>query len=160
MAKDWEAALAIPQNLVAVGNAAFRRLVDDVVRRAQENASLGRPGLIPRTGKLHKSITKGPYKQWTPGSYGEQRVYSDLIYARVHEYGATIRPKRGPYLVFRLWNFSDTDRPTGPWRRARQVVIPPRPFLGPAAKDATAHWPEYVRDALEYIGEYIGRQLP
>ncbi|WP_243028559.1 hypothetical protein [Thermus albus] len=142
---------SIRENLVAAVNGAFRRLVDDVVRRAQENVSLGRPGLIPRTGRLRKSIKKGPYKQWSPGSYGEQRVYSDVVYARVHEYGATIRPKRGPYLVFRLWNFSDTSAPTGPWVRARQVVIPPRPFLGPAGQDAAAHWPEYVDEVIAEI---------
>lgn len=141
----------IPENLVVAVNGAFRRLVDDVVWRAQENVSLGRPGLIPRTGRLQKSIKKGPYKQWSPGSYGEQRVYSDLIYARVHEYGATIRPKTKPYLVFRLWNFSDTTAPTGPWVRTKQVVIPPRPYLGPAAQDAAAHWPEYVAEVVDYI---------
>lgn len=151
MPGELDPLLAIPENLVAAVNGAFRRLVDDVVLRAKENVSLGRPGLIPRTGKLRKSIQKGPYRQWTPGSYGEQKVYSNLIYARVHEYGATIRPKRGPYLVFRLWNFSDTTAPTGPWVRARQVVIPPRPFLGPAAQDAAAHWPEYVQEVVDYI---------
>lgn len=142
-------------NMIAAANAAFRRLVDDVVLRAKENVSMGRPGLIPRTGQLYRSIKKGPYKQMRPGSYGEQRVYSNLIYARVHEYGATIRPKRKPYLTFRLWNFYDTDRPTGPWVRARQVEIPPRPFLGPAAHDTAAHWSEYVDEAIRYILERL-----
>lgn len=149
--KEWELFIQIPENLYAAANAAFRRMVDDVVARAKENVSLGRPGLIPRTGRLRESIKKGPYKQLTPGSYGEQRVYSNLIYAPVHEYGAVIRPKRGPYLVFRLWNFFDTAEPTGPWRKARQVVIPARPYLGPAARDTAAHWPQYLEEAMRYI---------
>lgn len=149
--EEFELFARIPENLYAAANAAFRRMVDDVVARAKENVSLGRPGLIPRTGRLRESIRKGPYKQLTPGGYGEQRVYSNLVYAPVHEYGAVIRPKRGPYLVFRLWNFSDTDAPTGPWRKARQVVIPARPYLGPAARDTAAHWPEYLREAMVYI---------
>lgn len=151
MERGWEFLLRLPENMIAVGNAAFRRLVDDVVLRAKENVSLGRPGLIPRTGRLRQSIQKGPYKQLTPGGYGEQRVYSNLIYARVHEFGATIRPRKGPYLVFRLWNFSDTTEPTGPWVRARQVTIPPRPFLGPAAERAVDHWDEYVEESIRYI---------
>jgi hypothetical protein len=149
--ENWEVFTRIPENLTAVVNAAFRRMVDDVVARARENVSMGRPGLIPRTGKLRDSIRKGPYRQYTPGSYGEQRVFSNLIYSRVHEYGATIVPKRGPFLVFRLWQFSDTTEPTGPWVRARRVEIPPRPYLMPAARDAARNWPQYVRNALNYI---------
>jgi phage gpG-like protein len=149
--ENWDPLLRLPENLTAVVNAAFRRMVDDVVARARENVSLGRPGLIPRTGRLRESIRKGPYKQYTPGGYGEQRVYSNLIYSRVHEYGATIVPKRGPYLVFRLWQFSDTTEPTGPWVRARRVEIPARPYLMPAARDAARNWPQYVREAMRYI---------
>ncbi len=149
--ENWDIFTRIPENLAVVVNAAFRRLVDDVVARAKENVSLGRPGLIPRTGRLRDSIQKGPYRQYTPGGYGEQRVYSNLIYSRVHEYGAIITPKRGPYLVFRLWNFHDTDYPTGPWVRARKVEIPARPYLMPAARDAARNWPDYVREALRYI---------
>jgi phage gpG-like protein len=149
--ENWDPLLRIPENLTAVVNAAFRRMVDDVVARAKENVSLGRPGLIPRTGRLRDSIQKGPYKQYSPGSYGEQRVYSNLIYSRVHEYGAVITPKRGPFLVFRLWQFSDTDHPTGPWVRARRVEIPARPYLMPAARDAARNWPDYVRETMTYI---------
>jgi hypothetical protein len=46
-------------------------------------------------------------------------------YAAVHEFGATIRAKNGPYLHFRL--------PDGEWRRRKFVVIPPRPSMAPAA---------------------------
>jgi phage gpG-like protein len=145
--ENWDALLRIPENIYAVGNAAFRRFVDDVQARARENVSMGRPGLIPRSGKLYESIQKGPYKQLSPDSYGEQRIYSNLVYSRVHEFGAVITPKKGPFLVFRLWTFA----PSGPWVRARRVEIPARPYLGPAAKDAVPHWPELVREAIDYI---------
>jgi len=158
--RNLELLTRFPENLVAVTNAAFRRLVDDTVARAKENVSGGPSAhsmgrVISRTGKLRESIKKGPYKQWSPGSYGEQRVYTNLIYARVHEFGATIRPRARPYLVFRLWEPTDTIAPTGPWVRARQVTIPPRPYLGPAAEASVKNWPELVREAMAYIGRNL-----
>lgn len=49
------------------------------------------------------------------------RVGSNKIYAAVHQFGATITPKRGRFLTFRL----------GPRVvRARRVTIPARPYLG------------------------------
>ena len=47
-------------------------------------------------------------------------------YAAIHEEGGTIRPKRAVYLHFCL--------PGGQWVRTKgPVVIPPRPFMAPAA---------------------------
>jgi|GEM_PF-5599673 len=56
--------------------------------------------------------------------------------ARVHEYGAVIRPTRGRYLTFRLYRPGDTTRPTGRWVRARQVVIPARRIITRSGDDA------------------------
>jgi len=55
-------------------------------------------------------------------------VGSGLVYAPVHEFGATIRPKTKPYLVF----FVGEKAGSGHWVRTKQVTIPPRPYLGPA----------------------------
>jgi phage gpG-like protein len=55
-------------------------------------------------------------------------IGSNLIYARTHEYGATIRPKRAKALVFKLLD--------GNWASAHSVTIPARPFLRPALRDA------------------------
>lgn len=141
----------IGPNLVAIGNLAFRNMVDDVQRRAQENTARGRPGLIARSGALRRSIKKGPYRQFGPNQNGEQQVYSDLRYARVQEEGATIRPRSKPFLVFRIHRPTDTSQATGPWVRARQVTIPPRPFLNPAAQRGIREWPTYVEAAMRRI---------
>lgn len=153
---DAQALLNLGPNLYAVGNAAFRRLVDDIHQRARENVSGGPSAhsmgrVISRRGRLRESIRKGPYIQMGPGRAGEQRIYTNLIYARVHEFGATIMPRNAPFLRFRIWLPTDTDAPTGPWRIARRVNIPARPFLAPAVNEGVRHWPEYVADAIRYI---------
>lgn len=43
-------------------------------------------------------------------------------FAASHQFGVTITPKKGPYLIFRA--------PDGHIIRARSVTLPPRPFLG------------------------------
>ncbi len=51
----------------------------------------------------------------------ELAVGSNKIYAAVHQFGAVIKPRNGPHLVFRL---------AGALVKARQVTIPARPYLG------------------------------
>jgi phage virion morphogenesis protein len=51
----------------------------------------------------------------------ELAVGSNKIYAAVHQFGAVIRPKNGPYLIFRMG---------GALVKARQVTIPARAYLG------------------------------
>jgi phage virion morphogenesis protein len=47
-------------------------------------------------------------------------------WASVHQFGATIRAKNAPYLVFKIG-----DR----WTRKKQVTVPARPFLGITDED-------------------------
>lgn len=55
-------------------------------------------------------------------------VGTNLIYARIHQMGGTIRPKNGDYLTFAL--------PGGlGFRRVSEVIMPARPFLGISADD-------------------------
>ncbi len=146
--------LAIEANVIAVANAAFRRTTADARARARENVTRGRPGLIARSGALYRGISLGPYVQRAPGAIAEQRIYVKgpaARYAHVHEYGAVIRAKRKPWLVFRLYQPWDTDRPTGPWRRAKQVRIPKRPFLWPAARAAADDFPRHFAEAATRI---------
>lgn len=54
-------------------------------------------------------------------------IGSNLPYAGVHEFGATIRAKNSPFLVFRIGK---------QWISKKEVTIPARPFLAPALKDS------------------------
>lgn len=49
-------------------------------------------------------------------------------YGPVHEFGAVIRPKSSPWLLFQLLD--------GSWRRAKQVTIPARPVWRPAFRES------------------------
>jgi phage virion morphogenesis protein len=53
-------------------------------------------------------------------------VGTNVIYAAIHQFGGTIRPKKGKRLAFRLGKLSVF---------ARSVSIPARPFLGISADD-------------------------
>ena len=61
-------------------------------------------------------------------------------FAYVHQFGATIRPKKGPFLVF--------TGPDGHKVFARKVTIPARPFIGIDETDR--------RDLMEAWEDYIG----
>lgn len=71
------------------------------------------------------------------------RVGTDLEYAAAQEYGATITPKSGPFLVF------DID---GETVFARSVTIPPHPYMRPAFDSAHGA-------AAKVIGEVFGQLL-
>lgn len=62
-------------------------------------------------------------------------IGSGKIYAGVHQFGATIRPKRGAFLRFRLG---------AGYATVRSVTIPARPYLGIGRADEEA-----VLDATE-----------
>lgn len=65
----------------------------------------------------------------------EVAVGSNKIYAGVHQFGATIRAKNGPFLMFRL---------AYGWVRREQVEIPARPYLGIGPEDQ-----DTILDAVE-----------
>lgn len=54
------------------------------------------------------------------------RVGTDVLYAAVHQFGATIKPKKGDRLFFTVG---------GRKVAAKQVRIPARPFLGLSKSD-------------------------
>ncbi len=64
--------------------------------------------------RLSASITK----EVSPGTV---EVGTNVDYALPNQFGATINARAGEFLTFKIG-----DR----WSRKRQVVIPPRPFLG------------------------------
>lgn len=74
-------------------------------------------------------------------------VGTNVRYAAVHQFGATIRAKTAKGLVFRIGGVRSGGRRNargvltgsrlsgGGWRRMQQVTIPARPFLGLDAQD-------------------------
>ena len=96
------------------------------------NRLSGRPGLIHRSGTLARSIT--PVKAKRIGDVIEARIGTNVVYAKIHEFGSAglpggvIRPKTKPFLAWK-------DADTGKWRFAKEVRIPARPFMGPSLKD-------------------------
>lgn len=69
-----------------------------------------------KTGNLRRSITEFATSRTI-------EVWSNLEYARIHEFWWTIVPKNAPYLVFKIW-----------WKliRTKKSVIKAKPYLKPA----------------------------
>ncbi len=89
----------------------------EVEGRVKENLS-GRI-LKVRSGHFHRAIHTILHDKGRKA--GATITPGKLIYAPVHEFGALIRPKRVPYLKFKI--------PGVGWRSAKQVRIPARaPF--------------------------------
>lgn len=88
---------------------------------AEAKKSFGREGnLKSRTGRLRASIRSGLINDST-GFVG-----TDVIYGPIHETGGVIRPVRSNWLRFQI---------DGQWKTVKQVIIPPRPFIGPAVEN-------------------------
>lgn len=73
-----------------------------------------------RTHRLKSSIQGAAELK---GSEIIGRIGTNLKYARIHEYGGTIRAINAPYLKFKIGN---------QWVQKKEVHIPARPFLVPA----------------------------
>jgi len=94
-----------------------------------------------RTGILEGGIDIADYaRQETDGVRGTWGVL-DVVYARIQELGGVIRPKRAQALAI--------PQPDGSVRLVKQVKIPARPYLRPAADK---HYPKLgsrIRKAFE-----------
>ena len=66
-------------------------------------------------------------------------VGSNLVYAAVHQFGATIRPRAAKVLMFR-------------GHAAKQVTVPARPYLGLSGEDRS----EIVERTLEWLQRRMG----
>lgn len=88
------------------------------------------------TRRLQGSITSNPDAKGVT-------VGTNLIYARVHQHGATIKPVKAKRLVF--------PGPNGQLIFAKQVTIPARPYMplkGDETVDLPPKWRESVLAAL------------
>jgi phage gpG-like protein len=92
---------------------------------AKVNASRGRPGLNIQTGALVGSINVVPSKETR--TYAEVETGPSVEYARIHEFGGVIVPKKAKALS---WIGEGGKRIF-----ARAVHIPARPYLRPAVDE-------------------------
>lgn len=69
-----------------------------------------------QTGHLKRSLT--PVIRWKKGI-----VWTNVIYAAIHEFWWTIRPKNRENLIFQV---------NGKWVQTDKVEMPERPYLRPA----------------------------
>ena len=126
---------------------ALERLTESVVKD-MAYASLIAGGLLIqnaakqkapwRTGTLRRSIHIGGATHLAPDFAGGEeyddigetgdgwsiKVGTNLVYARIQEYGGVIHAKDAPYLVFKTKD--------GSWHSVKSVTIPARPYLRPA----------------------------
>jgi HK97 gp10 family phage protein len=97
-----------------------------------------------RSGTLSRGITTEVLSQGATRARVAVST-SRIPYARIQEYGGTIRAKAGGWLVFR--------GKSGNFVRVRQVTIPARPYLRPAfdtQKDAAvAEFGAALRDLID-----------
>jgi HK97 gp10 family phage protein len=74
-------------------------------------------------------------------------VGTNVEYAKIQEYGGTIKAKNAPYLRFRTKD--------GSWHTVKSVQIPAHPYLRPALDekkgDAVRVMGEALRDQLRYV---------
>lgn len=97
---------------------------EEIVGTAKKRYLSGRPGLNVQTGNLRSRINS---EVRDSGDVLDLSVGTNVIYGRIHEYGGTILPKKGPYLTFRS--------SSGRWAMVKSVTIPARPYLGPSISD-------------------------
>lgn len=90
------------------------------------------------TSRLYNSI------KYTVLDGGKRVVVgTNVFYAPVMHFGATIRAKTGKYLKFKTT--------MGGWAQIQSVIIPPRPFLGMSVDDSQ----EVLFEIEEYLLELL-----
>lgn len=111
-----------------------------VSRRAAED---GGKTLI-KSGSLRESITHETREAEVEVGTAANAAGDAGRYAAVHQFGATIRPKRGEFLIF--------TSPGGRLIFTREVTIPARPFIGfddQDVADLEDLWTDVVREPFD-----------
>jgi phage virion morphogenesis protein len=122
------------------------RIVREQVRRrvtSEKTAPSGEAWKPNREGRstLYRSGTLARSIDYSASS-DAAIVGSGLVYAGVHQHGATIVPKKAKRLVFRMGNRTIF---------ARKVTIPARPYLGLSAENA--------EDVLDQVGRFLQARI-
>ncbi len=127
----------LSQRIRAALPRALEAAMDQGLKAARARLNPGGGGPVSRSSRLSRSIaTKVVEAGW--GAWKGQ-LYATVVYAPVHEFGATIRPRLHPYLLFQVH---------GQWIRKPQVRIPPRPFLHPGLRAAAEAFREMMAQAI------------
>ena len=104
---------------------------------AAAKGRMGKQGEIGiKSGHLRRSIQSG-VKEF--GSSVEGWIGSNVIYARIHELGGTIRPRTGKYLRFQI---------QGKWKTVTEVTIPARPYLEPSIMENMNQIRDIIRNSI------------
>lgn len=111
-------------------------------QQANSTGSAGQP--LVDTGDLRGSISVRSDGQGVT-------VGTNKISARVHQFGATIRPKTGTTLAF--------PGPNGPIVFAKKVTIPARPYLPLRRADVVELPPAWSQLAVARIKAHLTEQL-
>lgn len=114
--------------------AGLRRAAVAVESRGKRIVYGGHPEhLEGRSGHLRRSITHSV-------SEAHAEVGSNVVYARIHEYGGVITPVSGEFLRF--------ENQEGEEVFVRSVTLPPRPYLRPALEEETENFTEYFGEEI------------
>lgn len=104
-------------------NKIARRMMGKVfteIKKESKKQIRGGQTLHKRSGyllKMFKHKTKNDFSGW---------VANESWHAATHEYGATLFPKEGKYMIFKI---------NEEWKKVTQVSVPKRPFLGNVVDD-------------------------
>lgn len=118
--KNWDKInnyfLKLPDQLDIAINKALKRTGEEMVIKSRQFAPV-------KKGNLRRSIQMHAGNKYVI-------VGTDLIYAPIHEFGGTIRPRTKKFLAFKV---------KGKWVFAKSVVIPKykgRGYFAPAFEEA------------------------
>ena len=146
---DIEGTDELERKLKALSKAAATSIAKDAVDEGaaviQFNAQLNARNVFSdrQRGQLRNSIRS---ESRIVGNGAEAEIGPNVaeidprvIYGRIQEFGGTIRPVHGQYLKFQI---------DGEWRQVKQVTIPARPYLRPAAEEHIDQISEVMREAI------------
>uniref|UniRef100_A0A6M3KA36 Putative tail protein n=1 Tax=viral metagenome TaxID=1070528 RepID=A0A6M3KA36_9ZZZZ len=111
------------------------RAATEVVGHVQSQKLTGQV-LKVDTGRLRRSVTS---RVSLVGQGARAAVGTNVFYGRVHEFGATIVPKKAKALRFQV---------NGKWVTTQKVVIPKRPWLKPGIAEMLPKVVKVVGDGM------------
>jgi phage gpG-like protein len=104
---------------------------------AESKKSFGQSGnLKVKTGYLRRSIQSSVDVRY---NLITASLFTDVIYAPIHEFGGKIKAKNSGYLNFSVG---------GRWVKIKEVTIPTRPFLEPAIVNNQQKLDELISDTI------------